>query len=161
VFSVIGFRFAQPITGGASHSWFALLQALVAGSLLHVILRHPPSAPRAGEGDARPSRTTLASGIGGLLGLALVLALQAFVADGNQGSGAGQAFLELALESAPALLAAYAAVALLHALEIDLAALLGKGSALAQSLRGTLVGLPMPICSCGVIPLYRNLVLQG
>jgi uncharacterized membrane protein YraQ (UPF0718 family) len=27
--------------------------------------------------------------------------------------------------------------------------------------RGTVIGLPMPMCSCGVIPLYRSLVLQG
>jgi uncharacterized membrane protein YraQ (UPF0718 family) len=70
-------------------------------------------------------------------------------------------FLTLALQSAPALLAAYLAVSVLHAWDIDLARLLGRGSALVQSLRGTLVGLPMPICSCGVIPLYRSLVLQG
>lgn len=159
VFSVIGFQFAQPIAQGASHSWFALLQALIAGSLLHVILRHPPSAPRASAGS--PSSTALASGLGGLLGLALVLALEAFVAGDEHAHGSGTRFLELALQSAPALLAAYGAVALLHALEIDLAKLLGKGSAFMQSLRGTLVGLPMPICSCGVIPLYRSLVLQG
>jgi len=159
VFSLVGFRFAQPITQGASHAWFALLQALIAGSLLHVILLHPPSAPRASGGS--PSSAALASGLGGLLGLALVLALEAFVAGDEHARGGGQLFVELALESAPALLAAYGAVALLHALEIDLAKLLGRGSAFTQSLRGTLVGLPMPICSCGVIPLYRNLVLQG
>jgi uncharacterized membrane protein YraQ (UPF0718 family) len=96
-----------------------------------------------------------------LLGLALVLALEGFVAGDGHAPGGGQMFLELALESAPALLAAYGAVAVLHALEIDLAKLLGRGSAFAQSLRGTLVGLPMPICSCGVIPLYRDLVLRG
>jgi len=159
VFSVVGFLFEQPIVDGASHAWFALLQALIAGSLLHVILLHPPSAPRASEGS--PSRTALASGLGGLSGLALVLTLEAFVGGDGHARGGGQLFLELALQSAPALLAAYGAVALLHALEIDLAKLLGKGSAFAQSLRGTLVGLPMPVCSCGVIPLYRNLVLQG
>jgi uncharacterized membrane protein YraQ (UPF0718 family) len=28
-------------------------------------------------------------------------------------------------------------------------------------LRGTAAGLPIPICSCGVIPLYRSLVVSG
>jgi hypothetical protein len=157
-FSIVGFALEQPIAAGTSHAWFALLQALIAGSLLHVILRHLPSAPR---GDDRPPRgTALASGVGGLLGLAVVLGLEAFV-PGSEPEQGGSFFLELALRSAPALLAAYLAVAVLHAWDLDLRALLGKGGALAQALRGTLVGLPMPICSCGVIPLYRNLVLQG
>ena len=162
VFSVVGFRFAQPITGGASHAWIALFQALIAGSLLHVILRHPPSAPRAGAAPA--SSTKLASGIGGLLGLVLVLALEAFVADGGSGigsvSGAGQAFLELALEvrrRLPRLRRGRA----LHALGIDLAALLGGARPCARSCARGAGRSSMPICSCGVIPLYRNLVLQG
>ena len=156
LFSLVGYALEQPIASGTSHEWFALLQALIGGSLLHVILRHPPSVPR---GAAASPGTSLASGVGGLLGLALVLGLEAFRphADGHGES----LFLELALTSAPALLGAYLAVALLHAFDLDLRALLGKGGALSQALRGTLVGLPMPICSCGVVPLYRSLVLQG
>jgi len=53
------------------------------------------------------------------------------------------------------------AVALLRAMELDLAALLGRGRTFTQALRGTLIGLPMPVCSCGVLPLYRSLVQQG
>lgn len=158
-FSVVGFGFGETISRGASHTWFWLLQALIAGSLLHVILRHMPSAPRASA--AAGLGTRVASGAGGLLGVALVLALEAFLAKDEHGGHGGALFLELALASAPALLAAYGAVALLHAWNLDLRALLGRGSSVGQTVRGTLVGLPMPICSCGVIPLYRNLVLQG
>jgi hypothetical protein len=158
LFSLVGYWLEQPIAAGTSHEWFALLQALIAGSLLHVILRHPPSAPR-GEGEA-PRGVALASGAGGLLGLALVLGLEAVVA-GHGEEGGGSLFVALALQSAPALLAAYHAVAVLHTFDLDLRALLARGGALSQALRGTLVGLPLPICSCGVIPLYRNLVLQG
>jgi uncharacterized membrane protein YraQ (UPF0718 family) len=159
VATVVGY--ATPwIAGSSSHLWFALLQALIAGSLLHVILRHPPSAPR--ENGANARGTALASGTGGLLGLGLVLLLERIVGDdGTHVHESGGLFVELALQSAPALLAAYVAVALLHALEIDLRRLLGRGSAFVQTLRGTLVGLPMPICSCGVIPLYRSLVQRG
>lgn len=159
VFSVVGFALRPQIEAGTSHTWFWLLQALIAGSLLHVILRHPPSAPRTSGGPRRG--TALASGAGGLLGLALVLALEGFVARGEHVHGGGALFLELAMQSAPALLAAYLLVALLHTSALDVRKLLGGGSAFSQALRGTVVGLPMPICSCGVIPLYRNLVLQG
>jgi uncharacterized membrane protein YraQ (UPF0718 family) len=156
-FSVVGYAFAQPIAGGTSHMMFGLVQALIAGSLLHVILRHPPSAPRGAGGQGR---TTLASGIGGLVGLALVLSLEGFV-EHRGAEGGAHRFVELALQSAPALLAAYLAVAVLQALELDLRKLLGGGRALGQTLRGAALGLPMPICSCGVVPLYRSLVLQG
>ncbi len=158
VFSVVGFFFAQPIAAGASHGWFALFHALVAGSLLHVILRHPPSVPAGAAGHEKS--TALASGIGGLAGIALVLSLESFVADEGHARAAAL-FVDLALKSAPALLVAYIAVALLHSWKLDLRSLLGRGGTLSQALRGTLIGLPMPICSCGVIPLYRSLVLQG
>jgi hypothetical protein len=158
-FSVVGYLFEPVIARGASHTWFALLQALIAGSLLHVILRHPPSAPC--EGGLAQRGATLASGLGGLAGAALVLSLEAFMPEVAHGSGGGALFLELALQSAPALLVGYGVVALLHAWQIDLRALLGRGTTFVQALRGTLVGLPMPICSCGVVPLYRSLILQG
>jgi len=159
LFSVVGFAFGETIARSASHAWFWLVQALIGGSLLHVILRHPPSAPRA-EGGARLG-TRVASGAGGLFGLALVLALEGFLGHQDGEPRSGPLFLELALESAPPLLAAYGAVALLRTWPLDLRALLGRGTALTQALRGTLVGVPLSICSCGVIPLYRNLVLEG
>ncbi|MDE0961303.1 MAG: permease, partial [Planctomycetota bacterium] len=71
-------------------------------------------------------------------------------------------FIALARESAPALLLAYTAAGLIHALlpkaTIDWMA---RGSNFQQSLRGMLFGLPLPICSCGVLPLYRSLVQKG
>ena len=154
LFSVLGYALDSHLAPRLSQSWFALLQALIAGSLLHVILRHPPTAPRGAEGPS----TRLASGLGGLAGLALILALESFHA---QGAHESSPFLTLALQSAPALFASYLAVAALHAWQIDLRRVLGGGTTLSQAVRGTVIGLPMPICSCGVIPLYRNLVLQG
>jgi uncharacterized membrane protein YraQ (UPF0718 family) len=124
-----------------------------------VIFLHPPSLPA--RASARDPRLNLVSGLGGLLGIALVLALEVYhVQEGAALTGARDTFVNLALESAPALLLAYLAVALLHALRLDLPRLLGKGGEWAQALRGTLVGLPLPVCSCGVIPLYRSLIQQ-
>ncbi len=36
-----------------------------------------------------------------------------------------------------------------------------RGGATTRSWKGMLFGLPLPICSCGVIPVYRSLVTQG
>jgi uncharacterized membrane protein YraQ (UPF0718 family) len=35
-----------------------------------------------------------------------------------------------------------------------------RGRPLTQALRGVAVGLPLPVCSCGVLPIYRELVRQ-
>lgn len=159
LFSVVGFAFGDTIVAAASVEWVALLQAVVAGSLLHVILKHPPTIGAA----ARPVRfARLASGLGGLAGLGLVLGLEAFHLEADQGHAAGarETFLDLSLQSAPALLFAYMAVAIVHAVGLDLKRIFGSGGVLSQTLRGTFAGLPIPICSCGVIPIYRGLVQQ-
>lgn len=162
LFSTLGFLFGDALLAAAPQGAIALVQALLAGSLLHVILRHPPTA----TGDEPAGRWRLASALGGLAAVALVIGmgrlhLHAGEAGGAAGQGTGMGFVSLALESAPALLLAYAVVGFAHALLLDLFAVLRRGRAWGQALRGTLVGLPVPVCSCGVIPLYRSLVLGG
>lgn len=70
--------------------------------------------------------------------------------------------MSLALESAPALVVAYLLVGLSHSLlPAGWTDRLGSGSSFSQAVKGLLVGLPIPICSCGVVPLYRELVRKG
>jgi uncharacterized membrane protein YraQ (UPF0718 family) len=38
---------------------------------------------------------------------------------------------------------------------------LARGSRLRQALTGVAVGAPMPVCSCGVLPIYRSLIVKG
>ena len=66
------------------------------------------------------------------------------------------------MESAPALLLGYV-LAGLFAVFLPRATMawMRGGSALSQSARGVLFGLPLPICSCGVVPLYRSLIHRG
>jgi len=178
--SVVGYLFGETLLQGASGSWVALFQAFVAGSLLHVILKHPPRVP--GNGTAGTARW--ASGVGGLLGIGLIVGLQVLevsvpaahggheLAAAHAGHGAAHgigaeaerealgAFRALALQSAPALLLAYLAVAFVHLWMVDIRAFLSRGGRIGQTLRGTFSGLPLPICSCGVIPLYRSLVQE-
>ena len=131
-----------------------LIEALVGGSLLHVVVHRPHPLVHL---DA--ARGPVASGIGGLCGLGLLAGLL-----GHDGHGAAIAdgFLTLFLESAPALLLAYLAAGLVQAaLPAASAAWMARGSALGQAARGVLFGMPLPICSCGVVPVYRSLVLDG
>src|SRR6185503_2121276 len=38
---------------------------------------------------------------------------------------------------------------------------LSAGGRLSQALRGTAIGLPLPICSCSALPLYHSLSRKG
>jgi uncharacterized membrane protein YraQ (UPF0718 family) len=39
--------------------------------------------------------------------------------------------------------------------------MLGRGPRWRRALAGVAVGAPLPVCSCGVLPIYRSLVRQG
>ena len=70
--------------------------------------------------------------------------------------------LEVSLEAAPAILLGFflagAAVLLLPALSKRW---LGENEGLGSTLKGVAFGLPLPICSCGVVPVYQGLVRAG
>ncbi len=68
-------------------------------------------------------------------------------------------FLDIFIETSPALLLAYFFSGLLDLIPINrFSKWMGKGGAASRSLKGMAVGLPIPICSCGVVPLYQKLV---
>ena len=75
---------------------------------------------------------------------------------------AGYVFINLTLEAAPALVLAYCFAGLLNALIVQKALVwLKRGGAPKQAVKGLAFGLPLPICSCGVLPLYETLVSRG
>jgi len=149
----------------------ALIEALVGGSLLHVVIHRPhPSVHQ-----PRPGRWHVAAGLGALAGALLLYAIIS-QGEGHHGPGPlgdGSAlhaeghwwqsiFWTLSLDSAPALLFAYMAAGLVQvALPAASVAWMARGNRLSQALRGMLFGLPLPICSCGVVPVYRSLALAG
>lgn len=175
--------------------WF---EAVVGGSLLHVIAHPAHSHAHDAEHDAAQghahahshdhahdhahahrapdpvdaehddirlsAETRVPNGVGALLGIALLAVLH------WSQSGHGDASLRtvwssfqgLALESAPALLIAYLVAGLVHAFVAPgQLAWLNRGSSVRQGFSGMALGLPLPICSCGVVPLYESLVKQG
>lgn len=83
--------------------------------------------------------------------------------DGDWLTAFGQRFWALAEESALALLFAYLAAGLIFGFlpKGSIRWLAGKKSRFSQSARGVLFGLPLPICSCGVVPIYESLVRRG
>ena len=70
--------------------------------------------------------------------------------------------MTLALESAPALPIAYFLAGLIKVFLIPApVSWMNRGSRFAQAARGMVFGLPMPICSCGVLPRYETLMKRG
>lgn len=155
--TVAGYLSGDMMAGALSDSRALTLgQAGVAGSLVHVVLhRHGPAADPA---DRRRE------GWGAILALALLLAV--FVIGGDTGASGAAAFLSrlyvISAESAPALLLAYVFAGLLSAfLPQRSVRWMERGGGASQAARGMAIGLPFPICSCGVVPLYRSLIQRG
>ena len=213
---VLGLMAAMTVVGYfAEPAMFALLpsragklfEALVGGSLLHVIAHpahdhdpaheHEPGHPHVSSpghahahinehahvpGDrhehhhvhghshdhATPDTAVPSpwfNGSGALLGAALlgVLHVSRAGADGTFPlQDTWRTFWSLCLDSAPAVLLAYVAAGIVYAwLPAGSLAWMSRGSRLRQGVAGMAVGLPLPICSCGVVPLYQQLVQQG
>ncbi|MBX3259704.1 MAG: permease [Labilithrix sp.] len=208
VATVLGSRVGDELAHGTGAAVFSFVQAVVAGSLLHVVIHHaPPSVAwthhhhHASAGRRRPpahveapaggrdggeaaarARSAYASlgaepdphrdrgiQIAPALGAAFGVALLLFVSTSHPTAqqiaheiAMGPTFVTLALESAPALVVAYVASGLVHAfLPRSVVSWLSRGGPLSHSLRGLLVGPLLPVCSCGVLPLYRSMVARG
>ncbi|MCY3774354.1 MAG: permease [Candidatus Aminicenantes bacterium] len=145
---------------GQSADWF---QALAVGFLLHATLQ----LTRSKIGDLVPAGSGMqrwSSGAGALLGVVLLTAL--FQVGQFPHAAAGErivsTFFQLALKGAPALLIAYLVAGFMSSfLTRSSIAWMRRGRQWNQAMRGMAVGLPFPICSCGVVPLYRTLVRSG
>ena len=162
--TVLGFAVGPQVVGAVDSSALAWFQAFVAGSILHVVFNKPHLGDEfAVERNQGISRRF--EGFGNLLGFACMAAIASLHVAGEHGSAHWEGWhtlLQLALVSAPALLLGYTLAGLLSAFMPDATARwLSGGNRLSQSLRGMAIGLPMPVCSCGVLPLYRKLVDQG
>lgn len=71
-------------------------------------------------------------------------------------------FMALLLESAPALVLAFVGAGLVRGLLTPASTRwIGRGGPALQATKGMAFGLPLPVCSCGVLPLYESLVRAG
>ena len=131
---------------------------------------HEHDDTHAHEHDPEKGRSSAyfmsAEGFGNLLGLALLVFI--FVSmpasHGHHHSEISffATFFSLAAESAPALLFAYVAGIFIYGFFPESSVQwMKKGGRVQQAAKGMLVGLPLPICSCGVLPYYQALVKKG
>lgn len=142
---------------------FALFQAFVAGSLLHVVMHENAHVAK----FHRSIRSQAMGAVFGALGVGAAIALSSHSAESTHGHTHHEAaywerLSVLMLESAPALLLGFVLAGLLGAVwKIGAPRWIRQGSVPVLSMKGMLVGLPLPICSCGVVPIYNRMVRVG
>ncbi|HTF90702.1 MAG TPA: permease [Planctomycetota bacterium] len=140
----------------------ALCSAMLAGGLLHLVLQHD-----SGHHEAADRRQRHAWAAVGAVGAAWLLIKYLGVEEGHSehqhgGAHLPAAFVELFLETAPPLLLGVIGAGLIEAFLPEVATRwLSRGSGLSQAARGVVIGTPMPVCSCGVLPIYRSLIVKG
>jgi uncharacterized membrane protein YraQ (UPF0718 family) len=179
--STFGFKVAAAVLGGmmmattggyvVGEAWLAgvsleslgIFQALMGGAIMHVALDTPP-VPQRDESVTASDLNTFGlsgAGLGGLvvwgighlhpLSLALEGELEAW-----------ETFWALTLQASPALLVAFLGAGLIHGfVKQDWMGFRKRASRLADSVKGVAAGIPVPVCSCGVLPFYRGLVQRG
>lgn len=166
--TVTGYHYGAPLNEMLSAQAWAWFQSLVAGTILHVIFGRPHL--HGAEEDPThahvepPLQAPVAryEGFGNLLALGALVAISMIHASAAAESPVLDRFMDLSLESAPALLLAYVIGGFLYGeLPAPLLRWLSAGGRLSQALRGTAIGLPLPICSCSALPLYHSLSRRG
>jgi hypothetical protein len=159
--TMTGFLAGEPVLDLIRHDVVLGFQAFVAGGLLHVVVHHV-------SGTSLPHehrRIALWGGIGALTataGFALLPHVHGVEPLSDKAEELRAAFLHFWLDSAPSILLGFAASGLLQAF-VSLRALawLGGRNRVSQALRGITFGMPLPICSCGVTPVYKTLIERG
>jgi uncharacterized membrane protein YraQ (UPF0718 family) len=219
--TIMGYMLGPEVVLHLDRGALALLQATVAGSLLHVMIHHRPEETHAAHAahTARlaPAAPAMMSGavrlkglgpgvtfslvqppaaacghvhangaccdhdhshaaslypgletLGAALGVALVCALPFLEPHDHDYShhalsGWTERFLHLGLESAPALLLGLVLAGVVSEFlpRFSQRWLGGGGDALGRAARGVVFGAPIPLCSCGVVPLYKTLIKRG
>lgn len=136
----------------ALHSW---LTAAVAGVLMHILFHDH------GEEGPRTNQLRLLEFVAVVGGIALPI-LAASASGRQMQQQVTDAFVELSLETAPMLLLGLVLGALLQVLGARLPQrFFTGGTDLRQAIRGVVVGAPLPLCACGVLPVAEGLRKRG
>ncbi len=161
------------LLSGPAVAWF---EALVVGTILHVVFHRPYHENRhADDGeDVEGDSPDWLQGVGSLLGVVMLLAVlmphwlggavhghqHTLVSHGQSSEQVLHTLFDLSMQAAPWLLFAYVVAAIINFWFPRPFANV-YGPAPAQALRGALTGLPLPICVPNASKLYRMLIKQG
>jgi hypothetical protein len=158
--TLVGVALANLLTPAQLASWEPWLTALVSGLLLHIVAHGWPEQLRTNSLGRVMDFTAIAAGL-------------ALVSIGGHSHAAerglpdvrramGEALIELGLETAPMLLLGLMVAAVLQTqgARIPLG-WMQRGGRISQAVRGALMGIPLPVCACGVLPVAHSLKMRG
>ncbi|MBS2012522.1 MAG: permease [Deltaproteobacteria bacterium] len=172
-FGVLAGKAGLPLAGGMGP---AIVQAVAMGSVLHVVLHHAPrNATWTHHHDhvlassdqhphpahpATPGHSAglhVASALGAAAGAVAVAVLP--LESGNGATGARTTFVRLAAASAPWLLAAVVAAGFLAGISArTFERVATRSGRVLAVVRAVLMAPLLPVCSCGVRPLYERMI---
>ncbi len=162
--TVLGYGFAERVLPHIETSTVAYFQAFVVGTLIHVLFHRPHEESECSSTNKAKQR---AEGVGNLIGL--LCAFYLLVDSEPHGhveiswlKEVGDTLLYLSLETAPMLLLAFLFAGIIKALMPgSFVSWLTRGNPLRQASKGMAVGVPLPLCSCSVVPVYHSLIKKG
>ncbi len=166
--TMTGFSLGDSHMAVMDSAFITYFQSLVTGSLLHVLfhrhLHHDSSSNTAHDHGHSHGQSALPAAIGAVVGVALLylLPLGNDLPHDHSLNSTAHLTLSLFFESAPALLLGFILAAGIQNFipEVGISWLQSKSRSVRVG-KGMLFGLPLPICSCGVVPLYHSLVRRG
>ena len=156
--TVFGAQLGDLVPAALARAWEPWIGAGLAGLLLHVIA-HDWSVERT---RSRMQRVWEMSAVAAAVMLVFGAGHDAEGPAGETRAAFGDALLDLGLETAPMLLVGLLAGAIVQTLGGRIPeTLLRGGAAFRQALRGAIVGAPLPVCACGVLPIGNALRQRG
>ena len=151
----LGFALADVLHDVLPHGLHSWLTAGVAGVLMHILFHeHAADGPRTTGMRALEFLAVVA-------GVALPIVAASTTGRAMQRE-VTEAFIELSFETAPMLLLGLVLGALLQLLGAKVPQrFFTRGGDLRQAIRGVVVGAPLPLCACGVLPVAESLRKRG
>lgn len=160
--TMLGVALASMLSPAQLTVWEPWLTAFVGGLLLHVVAHGWPAESAPTRASRLMDFAALAAGIA-----MLSLGGHSHAAEHHGGAdvlhgGTASALLELTLETAPMLLLGLLVAALLQTRGARLPTRLLRGRGpLRDAIGGALIGAPLPLCACGVLPVAHSLRARG
>lgn len=157
---LVGVLMANSLSPEHLVAWEPWLTALVGGLLLHIVAHGWPV-------ELRPTRLSKLIDFAAIAAGLLIVTLGGHSDAAEHGApelrpAMGHALLELGLETAPMLLIGLLVAALLQTQGARIPARwLSSGGRFAQAIRGAVLGLPLPVCACGILPVAHSLRARG
>jgi len=159
--TAIGSIMSEQLLPQIAPTTIALIESFIAGSVLHVVFHRP----YAEHHHAHQQTQTHYDGIGSLIGIIclVVILMTGHEHENEQAHQQLDLLVELALTLSPFLLAAYFLSSMTklffsdsHSIQLD-----SDRPSKFQTLRGALIGLPLPFCIPDATKAYKLLQKQG